>query len=149
MVADDGKGQMRSFLANDENFQVLKDLHDEESARAGRRQLRRERKRSAPSAATSASARATVAAFYLSNVEQYLSREHSWYSFCANVATLPLDSSSKFIRSVRNSTYGPGVGLDSELGDMPEEVKACAGSAAGLRLASFSSTSPSRLISSP
>jgi hypothetical protein len=28
MVADDGKGQVRSYLANDENFLVLKDLHE-------------------------------------------------------------------------------------------------------------------------
>ncbi len=28
MVADDGKGQHRSFLANDENFAVLKELHE-------------------------------------------------------------------------------------------------------------------------
>ena len=44
----------------------------------------------------------------------------------ANVATLPIDSSSTFIRSVRNSTYGPGVGLDSELGNISGEVKSCA-----------------------
>ena len=124
MVADDGKGQMRSFLANDENFQVLKDLHTKNllvpvvGNFAGTKALRavgryiREKE-------------GTVGAFYLSNVEQYLSRDQSWFSFCANVATLPLDSSSKFIRSVRNSTYGPGVGLDSELGDMSEEIKAC------------------------
>jgi hypothetical protein len=124
MVADDGKGQMRSFLANDENFQVLKDLHEKNllvpvvGNFAGTKALRavgrylRERD-------------GTVGAFYLSNVEQYLSRDGSWTSFCANVATLPLDPGSKFIRSVRNSTYGPGVGLDSELGDMSEEVKGC------------------------
>lgn len=125
MVADDGKGQMRSFLASDENFQVLKDLNERNllvpvvGNFAGPKALRavgryiRERD-------------AIVAAFYLSNVEQYLTRDRSWHSFCSNVATLPLDSSSAFIRSVRNSTYGPGVGLDSELGNIAEEVKACA-----------------------
>jgi hypothetical protein len=124
MVADDGKGQHRSFLASDENFMVLKELHQKNLVVpvvgnfAGPKALRavgrylKERE-------------ATVSAFYLSNVEQYLSREGTWYTFCANVATLPLDASSTFIRSVRNSTYGPGVGLDSELGNMPEEVKAC------------------------
>jgi hypothetical protein len=125
MVADDGKGQMRSYLANDENFQVLKELHERNllvpivGNFAGTKALRavgryvREKD-------------ATVGAFYLSNVEQYLSRDGSWLSFCANVATLPLDAGSKFVRSVRNSTYGPGVGLDSVLGDIEEEVKACA-----------------------
>ena len=56
-----------------------------------------------------------------------MSRDGSWHNFCSNAATLPLDAHSKFIRSVRNGTYGPGVGLDSELGDIAEEVKACAG----------------------
>lgn len=125
MVADDGKGQARSFLATDENFQTLKDLHERnlfvpvvgnfagpKALRAVGRYLKEKD--------------ATVAAFYLSNVEQYLSRDNAWYTFCSNVATLPLDSSSAFIRSVRNSTYGPGVGLDSELGNIAEEVKSCA-----------------------
>jgi hypothetical protein len=125
MVADDGKGQMRSFLANDANFQVLKELSEKNllvpvvGNFAGSKALRavgryiRDRE-------------AIVAAFYLSNVEQYLTRDRSWHSFCSNVATLPLDTASTFIRSVRNSTYGPGVGLDSELGNMTEELKACA-----------------------
>ena len=125
MVADDGKGQLRSYLANDENFQVLKDLHERNllvpvvGDFAGPKALRsvgrylRERD-------------GTVAAFYLSNVEQYLSQNNSWYTFCANVATLPIDSASTFIRSVRNGTFGPGVGLDSELGNIAGEVKVCA-----------------------
>jgi len=125
MVADDGKGQARSFLATDENFLVLKELHERNllvpvvGNFAGPKAIRsvgqylKERN-------------GTVAAFYLSNVEQYLTREGTWYNFCANVAALPLDATSTFIRSVRNSTYGPGVGLDSELGNIPDEVKACA-----------------------
>lgn len=44
---------------------------------------------------------ATVTAFYLSNVEQYLFQQgDEWRRFFDNVATLPLDSSSTFIRSV-------------------------------------------------
>jgi hypothetical protein len=44
---------------------------------------------------------ATVTAFYLSNVEQYLFQEpDAWKNFYTNVGTLPLDSSSTFIRSV-------------------------------------------------
>jgi len=41
---------------------------------------------------------ATVSAFYVSNVESYLVRDGSWPAFCANVATLPLDDQSVFIR---------------------------------------------------
>jgi hypothetical protein len=125
MVADDGKGQLRSFLANDENFEVLKGLHERNllvpvvGNFAGPKAIRtvgrylKDRD-------------ATVAAFYLSNVEQYLTREGTFESFCSNVATLPLDGSSTFIRSVRNNTYGPTVGLDSVLGNILEEVKRCA-----------------------
>ena len=42
---------------------------------------------------------AIVSAYYLSNVEDYLSRERTWLSFCANAATLPMDAKSTFIRS--------------------------------------------------
>jgi hypothetical protein len=58
-------------------------------------------------------------------VEQYLNREGLWMTFCGNVALLPLDSSSTFIRSVRNGTYSFGVGLDSQLGNMASEVRNC------------------------
>jgi hypothetical protein len=124
MVADDGRGQARSYLATDENFSVLKDLHEKnlivpvvgnfagpKALRAVARYLK-ERE-------------ATVVAFYLSNVEQYLTREGTWYTFCGNVAMLPLDGGSTFIRSVRNNTSGPAVGLDSVTGNMTEEIKAC------------------------
>jgi hypothetical protein len=42
----------------------------------------------------------TVQAFYLSNVEQYLFQDGIADEFYRNVATLPLDSTSTFIRSV-------------------------------------------------
>jgi hypothetical protein len=41
---------------------------------------------------------ATLNAFYVSNVESYLNRNGVWPAFCANVATMPLDESSVFIR---------------------------------------------------
>jgi hypothetical protein len=44
---------------------------------------------------------ATVTAFYVSNVERYLVG-HQWQSFYSNVATLPVDASSVFIRFVDN-----------------------------------------------
>jgi hypothetical protein len=34
----------------------------------------------------------------LSNVEQYLRQDNLWQRFCENVATLPLDDASVFIR---------------------------------------------------
>jgi len=41
---------------------------------------------------------ATVSAFYLSNVEQYLRQDGKWSAFCRNSAALPLDETSVFIR---------------------------------------------------
>jgi len=40
----------------------------------------------------------TVAAFYVSTVEPYLKRAGTFETFCASVATLPMDESSIFIR---------------------------------------------------
>src|SRR5205085_12671397 len=45
---------------------------------------------------------ASVGAFYLSNVEQYLFQDDSWRRFMQNVSSMPLDSSSTFIRAVFN-----------------------------------------------
>ena len=52
---------------------------------------------------------ATVTAFYVSNVEMYLRNNGVWPVFCANVAALPLDTTSIFIRpdGVRTSTFAP------------------------------------------
>ena len=48
---------------------------------------------------------ATVTAFYVSNVEMYLQRNGVWPAFCANVATLPVDASSVFIRPGNGSAF--------------------------------------------
>ena len=125
MVAEDGKGQNRSFLASEENFLVMKELHQKNllvpvvgnfSGPKALRSVGRYLK----------DREATVSAFYLSNVEQYLDREGMRPVFLCNVATLPLDEASTFIRSVRNNAFGPGIGLESAVGNMPEEAKGCA-----------------------
>jgi hypothetical protein len=124
MVADDGAGRARSFLATEESFAFLKELETRNllvpvvGNFAGPKALR----------GVGAYVRehgAIVVAFYLSNVEQYLERGGIWGQFCGNVATMPLDDSSTFIRSVRNGNFIPGVGLDSELGKMASETKSC------------------------
>jgi hypothetical protein len=69
---------------------------------------------------------ATVSTFYLSNVEQYLRQDGIWGAFCANVATLPLDDSSTFVRSLRRpGDNSAGFGLASELGNISTEVRNC------------------------
>jgi hypothetical protein len=62
----------------------------------------------------------TVAAFYLSNVEEYLRSDGLWLDFCANASMLPHDGSSTFIRSVRAQSGDPLAGLTSQVGPMTE-----------------------------
>lgn len=124
MTAEDGQGRKRSYLATEEQYKVLRELHSRNlflpvvGNFAGPKALRavgkylRQRD-------------AVVSAFYLSNVEQYLTREGLIYTFCNNVAALPLDRASTFIRSVRNGMYGRGVGLDNVLGNISNEVRSC------------------------
>jgi len=47
--------------------------------------------------------------FYLSNVEQYLTPLEKLKRFYENVATLPLNSSSSFIRSAQATGVQPGI----------------------------------------
>ena len=125
MTATDGDDVSRSFLASEANFRFLKEFETknllvpvvgnfagQKAIRAVGRYLREKN--------------AIVSAFYLSNVEQYLRQDGIWNQFCANVATLPLDDTSTFIRSVRRSGSGaPGFGLASELGNMQRDVQSC------------------------
>jgi hypothetical protein len=73
---------------------------------------------------------ATVSAFYLSNVEQYLTQDGKWDRFCVNVSALPLDETSMFIRSGRGGPYttafGGGV-QNSSIALMLPEIGYCAG----------------------
>ncbi|MCA1650415.1 MAG: hypothetical protein LC753_09080 [Acidobacteria bacterium] len=125
MSADDGKGESRSYLSSEATFTFVKSMHARNliipvvGNFAGPKAVR-------AVGAYLKERDAVVSAYYLSNVEQYLRRQGTWQSFCENVATLPLDETSTFIRSVRNPAYGFGVGLESMLGNMASEVKACA-----------------------
>jgi hypothetical protein len=123
VAATDDKGVERNFLASEDRYQVLKNLEEHnlvvpvvgnfggpKAIRAVGEYLK--------------SRNETVSAFYLSNVEQYLSQDGLWNNFCRSVATLPLDDSSTFIRSTRGAP-GPGPGLNSELGHMAQEVRNC------------------------
>ena len=74
---------------------------------------------------------AVVSAFYLSNVEQYLSQDGKTEIVLKNVAELPLDQSSTFIRSGAGRGFAGGFGrrgggLGSELGNMFSETRAYA-----------------------
>ncbi len=132
MLSTDEAGQARSYLATDENFTFLKTLESKNllipvvGNFAGPKAIR-------AVAAFLKERHSTVSTFYLSNVEQYLNMDGLWATFCANVSTLPLDDTSRFIRSIRQGQYGYGPGLQSTLGVMAEEIKDC-GSSAGMML---------------
>jgi hypothetical protein len=123
MVATDGDGRQRSYLASEASFVFLKDLESKNLVVpvvgdfSGPKAIR--------SVAAYLKARgATVTAFYLSNVEQYLYQDGKWNAFCRNVATLPLTPSSTFIRS-QSGRVGFGGGFVSSLGSMSSEVREC------------------------
>jgi hypothetical protein len=126
MTATDGMGEFRSYLASEDSFKILKQLEAKNLVVpvvgdfGGAKAIR--------AAGTYLRAHdAIVAAFYLSNVEQYLSQDGKWETFCRNVASLPLDQSSTFIRSSNRGAFGfnRGPGFVSSLGAMAEEVKSC------------------------
>src|SRR5262249_46438116 len=126
MMVNDGNGEHRSYLATEENFAFLKDLETRNllvpivGDFGGVKAIREVGK-------YLKSIDATVSAFYLSNVEQYLSQDGKTAAFLANVANLPLDQSSTFIRSgggLGFGGFGRGGGLGSELGNMLSEVRA-------------------------
>lgn len=126
MTATDAGGQSRSYLATEDRFAFVKDLEARNMLVpvvgnfGGPRAIRRV-------GAYVKEHGATVSAFYLSNVEQYLRMDGLWGTFCANAATLPLDERSVFIRSVRGGQSGQpfGFGLTSELGSMLVETQEC------------------------
>jgi len=124
MTHTDNEGVARSYLASEASFAMVKDLESRNLVIpvvgdfAGPKAIR--------TIGTYLKAHdARVSAFYLSNVEQYLYQDGKWAAFCRNVATLPLDASSTFIRSSSGRGVGFGVGFVSRLGAMAEEVKNC------------------------
>jgi hypothetical protein len=122
MTATDLAGASRAFLANDENFKVMKDLESHNllvpvvGDFGGPKALRSVGKYIRDHGAL-------VMAMYLSNVEQYLTQDGKWENFCGNIATMPLDEHSTFIRSANGG--GRGGGLQSELGSMKAETQGC------------------------
>ena len=129
MSATDESGRARSYLASEESFRFLKDLETRNALVplvgdfSGSRALR-------AVAAYLKQKGAIVSAFYLSNVEQYLTAPGARAAFCGNVAVLPLDETSTFIRSYRGGGSGQGrtsgPRFTNTLGAMAAEVaKGC------------------------
>ena len=126
MVADDGQGVARSFLASEEHFLYLKALHSKNLLVPVVGNF------SGPTAIRKVGAylkerSAVVSAFYLSNVEQYLEQDGKWLTFCGNVAQLPLDATSTFIYSASagggGGRRGGGGGLQSTYRSITADVE--------------------------
>lgn len=110
MVQTDNAGVHRSYLATEGNYALLRDLESRnlivpltgnfagpKTVRAVGDYIRQHG--------------AVVSVYYTSNVEQYLFRQtDEWSRFYQNVSTMPLDSSSRFIRSGRAGGGGGGIG---------------------------------------
>jgi hypothetical protein len=125
MAAVDASGRERSYLSSEEAFRFLKDMQRRNlivpvvGNFGGPRALR----------AVGDYVRehgAIVSAFYLSNVEQYLRQDYIWDRFCANVASMPLDAQSTFIRSQTGGNRGFGAGFTNFTGMMQAETERCA-----------------------
>ena len=124
MVAGDPNGQQRSYLVSEEGFAFVKRLEQNNlivpivGNFAGPRALRLVGEYLAEKSET-------VSVFYLSNVEEYLRRDGTLKTFCANAAALPIDDTSLSIRSVRGDAPDAGFRLTSELGALAAELRAC------------------------
>jgi hypothetical protein len=128
MTGTDDTGRNRSYLATEDSFRFLKDLEARNMIVpvignfGGPKALR-------AVAVYLKTIGATVSVFYVSNVEQYLRQDGIWGNFCVNVAALPLDRTSTFIRSVRNGWGGRGTrlsGFPIELDPILPEAATCA-----------------------
>jgi hypothetical protein len=111
---------MRSFLSSEENFQIVKKLEANNliipvvGDFAGLKAVR-------DVGRYITAHHAIVTAFYLSNVERYLfNTAGAWRKFYVNVAVLPYDKESVFIRSIFDASYGS----DSKLSGMDEIMMA-------------------------
>jgi hypothetical protein len=112
----DGAGQPRSFLSTEDNYRYVRNLHlnnliltvtgdfgGPKAIRAVGDYLK--------------ARNAVVSAFYVSNVEQYLFMDGKANAFYGNVAALPIDDKSVFIRpySMRNFNRDGGYGTTNSL----------------------------------
>lgn len=124
MAATDEAGAARSFLANEPAFAFIKDLEERnalvplvgdfggpKTVQGIGDYVRRRR--------------ATISAFYVSNVEEYLQAPTA-RAFCGNVASLPLLAESVFIRAVRGETLNANTeGFVNQLSPMLDETRRC------------------------
>ena len=113
-VTDDNQGRNHAYLSSEDQFRAIKRMEDANlivpviGNFGGPKAIR----------AVGAWIRdrgGVVTTFYTSNVEQYLFQDNIWREYYKNVATLPLDASSRFIRSAFNmGGFNTSGGLRSQ-----------------------------------
>jgi len=97
MTMTDTIGRNWSYLASEENFRFIKEMQRKNlivplvGNFSGPKALR-------TIAKYLEDHKAKVSVFYVSNVEMYILTPPQWKNFCENVAALPMDQSSVFIR---------------------------------------------------
>ena len=118
MRQTDNRGRNWNFLTSEPNFQFVRQMQQKNlivpvvGDFAGPKAIRAVAKYLQDHGAV-------VSAFYVSNVEEYISSPASvWSAYCRNVATLPLNPSSTFIRFRRS-------GQGSSLSAMQPFIKGC------------------------
>ena len=130
-IERDSAGVHRSYMATEANFRALKEVEVNNllvplvGDFAGPKAIR-------AVADYIKQNQAKVTAFYLSNVEQYLFQQgDDWKKFYTNVGSLPLDSTSTFIRSVFNGmgysrapAFGPYMRNQQLLASMLDQYRA-------------------------
>jgi hypothetical protein len=119
-LSTDADGRMWGYLSSEASFARIKSYQERNlivpivGNFAGPRAL-------ASIANDARERRATVTTFYTSNVEQYLFQDGLWEAFRRNVARMPLDETSTFVRSCFTACSQPAGSrsatlLDSMLG---------------------------------
>jgi hypothetical protein len=128
MTSKDSSGQNRSYLASEENFRIVQDLQRRNlivpvvGNFAGNKALRRIGEYVKEHGAA-------VTVFYTSNVERYLFAQaisrtaeadssEDWKRFYSNVAALPVNESSTFIRAITPSLLR-AMGVERAASEVP------------------------------
>jgi hypothetical protein len=111
MVQTDLNGKMGNFLASKDDYEFVKNLHKKNMIILVVRDFGGKKALAAIGDYLSKSGY-KVSAFYTSNVEQYLFQDpDNWKKYYKNVATLPLNASSTFIRSIGGGRGARGGGF--------------------------------------
>jgi len=112
----DNEGRPRGYLASEANFRTIKQFEERNllvplvGDFAGPKTLRAVGRYLAQHGAP-------VGAFYTSNVENYLFQNGVWDRFAANVAALPMNASSTFIRACFDRCQSMGASRSTTLLD--------------------------------